>query len=214
MQSTLLTGLTILLPLLIIFTVFNWIAAFIVKILRPFTNSLINHTSVSVIVAHVIVVTCFLTICFLVGYYTKTKIGKEMYEKLELKLLMRIPGYKMIKQTIMQFRGSKRTPFSSVAVVRLYNNETLMTAFITDEHDNGSYTVFVPTGPNPASGNIYHVEQDQLTKIDASVEDTMRSIFGCGAGSSTILKYKVKNDSSEVVHSMSAENGMDIKQAS
>ncbi len=137
-----------------------------------------------------------------------------MYEKLELKLLMRIPGYKMIKQTIMQFRGSKRTPFSSVAVVRLYNNETLMTAFITDEHDNGSYTVFVPTGPNPASGNIYHVEQDQLTKIDASVEDTMRSIFGCGAGSSTILKYKVKNDSSEVVHSMSAENGMDIKQAS
>ena len=214
MQSTLLTGLTILLPLLIIFTVFNWIAAFIVKILRPFTNSLINHTSVSVVAAHVIVITCFLTICFLVGYYTKTQIGKEMYEKLELKLLMRIPGYKMIKQTIMQFRGSKKTPFSSVAVVRLYNNETLMTAFITDEHDNGSYTVFVPTGPNPASGNIYHVEQDQLTKLDASVEDTMRSIFGCGAGSSTILKYKVENNPSKVVHDINADNEVDIKQAS
>lgn len=213
-QSTWLTGLTILLPLLIVLTVFNWIAAFIVKLLSPFTHSLINRTGVSVIAAHVIVILGFLTVCLLVGYYTNTKAGKGMYEKLELKLLMRIPGYKMVKQTLMQFGGGKKTPFSSVALVRLYNNETLMTAFITDEHDNGSYTVFVPTGPNPASGNIYHVEQDQLTKIDVSVEDTMRSIFGCGAGSSSILKYSVKNDQSEVVQDMSPDNEVDIKQAS
>lgn len=213
-QSTLFTGLTIILPLLIIFTVFNWIAAFVIKILSPFTNSLINHTGVSAVEAHVIVVMSFLAVCLLLGYYTKTESGKEAYEKLELKLLMRIPGYKMVKQTLMQFVVSKKAPFSSVALVRLYNNETLMTAFITDEHINGSYTVFVPTGPNPASGNIYHVEKDQLTKVDASVEDTMRSIFGCGAGSSNVLKYKIENDQSELVHKMNADNDVDIKQAS
>lgn len=192
-QSTLFAGFTILLPLLVVFTLFNWVLAFIVKILSPFTNSFVNHTGVSIITAHIIVVTGFLSTCFILGYYTKTTVGKEVYEKIELKLLIRIPGYRIIKETLKQFLGQKNTPFSSVALVRLYDNETLVTAFVTDEHENGTYTVFVPTGPNPTSGNIYHVDKTQLIKVNASVEDTMRSILGCGAGSYNVLKFNVKD---------------------
>jgi uncharacterized membrane protein len=62
-----------------------------------------------------------------------------------------------------------------------------MTAFITDTHQNGRYTVFVPTGPNPTSGLIFHIPQEYVHPVGVSVEAAMRSVIGCGAGSADLL---------------------------
>jgi uncharacterized membrane protein len=82
---------------------------------------------------------------------------------------------------------SRPSPFSSVALARIFDNDTLVTAFVTDRHVDGSYTVFVPTGPNPTSGGIYHLKAENVFPVDVSVEDAMRSIISCGAGSSTLI---------------------------
>jgi hypothetical protein len=37
------------------------------------------------------------------------------------------------KEAVMQFPGKKKYPFSSIVLVRAYDNETMMTGFITDE---------------------------------------------------------------------------------
>ena len=63
-----------------------------------------------------------------------------------------------------------------------------MTGFITDSHDNGRYTIFVPTGPNPTSGLIFHLPPKYVHPVKVSVEETLRSVIGCGAGSSNIFK--------------------------
>jgi len=75
-----------------------------------------------------------------------------------------------------------------VALVQIYGNDTLASAFVTDTHEDGSYTVFVPTGPNPTSGNIYHLPAHHVHPVDVSVEDAMRSIISCGAGSTLLVK--------------------------
>ena len=91
------------------------------------------------------------------------------------------------RETVLQLLGRRKSPFSSVAFVQLFENNTLVTAFVTDEHDDGSYTVFVPTGPNPTSGQIFHLEGRFVHPIAVGVDDTMRSIISCGAGSSTLI---------------------------
>ena len=91
------------------------------------------------------------------------------------------------KETVVQFLGDKKSPFSSVALVQIFGNETLVSAFVTDTHDNGDYTVFVPTGPNPTSGNIYHVKSRFVHPVDVPVEEAMRSIISCGAGSAGLI---------------------------
>ena len=63
-----------------------------------------------------------------------------------------------------------------------------MTAFVTDDSQEDMWTVFVPTGPNPTSGNIYHLPVSTITVIDISVETAMRSIISCGAGSASLLE--------------------------
>ena len=62
---------------------------------------------------------------------------------------------------------------------------------MTDRHEDGSFTVFVPTGPNPTSGNIFHMPASYVSLVDHPVESTMRSIISCGAGSAELVA-KVK----------------------
>jgi uncharacterized membrane protein len=53
-------------------------------------------------------------------------------------------------------------------------------------------TVFVPTGPNPTSGLIYHVPKDRVTKTDAAVDLAMKTIISCGAGSAGVFELVTK----------------------
>jgi uncharacterized membrane protein len=70
--------------------------------------------------------------------------------------------------------------------VDIFNTGTLMTGFITD--DQGEIiTVFVPTGPNPTSGLIYHLPRARVLKTNASVDSGMKSIISCGAGSAEVF---------------------------
>ena len=101
----------------------------------------------------------------------------------------------MIKETVSQFIGNKKSPFSSVALAQIFGNETLVTVFVTDEHPDGSFTVFMPTGPNPTSGNIYHLKGDFVHPVDVPVEAAMKSIISCGAGSEKLVgSYLEKNN--------------------
>ncbi|MFO7665525.1 MAG: DUF502 domain-containing protein, partial [Desulfobacterales bacterium] len=126
---------------------------------------------------------------FIIGIIVKTKIGKFIHENLERRILKTAPGYSTIKEIVMQLIG-KKFPFSSVALVRLFQNDTLMTAFITDTHEDGSCTVFIPTAPNPTSGFVYHVKNEYIQHVNISVEEAMRSIITCGAGSNKILNNR------------------------
>ncbi|HJX71795.1 MAG TPA: hypothetical protein VJ346_07580 [Bacteroidales bacterium] len=62
--------------------------------------------------------------------------------------------------------------------------------FITDKQEN-YYTVFAHTAPNPTSGNIYHIRKDKLIHTSTKIEDGMKTIIGCGSGSSEIFMNRV-----------------------
>jgi len=193
---SLLGGLVVILPVALLAITFTWILNFIRKFINPIANLILNIIEITglrfpsymkELFADIIAILVILIICFIVGVIVRTKVGKYLHKQVEKRILARFPLYNLFRETILQFFGTKRMPFSKVAVANIYGNETMVTAFITDEHDNGMVTVFVPTGPNPTSGNIYHLKEEFVHPIDAPVEDTMRSIISCGAGSRNIL---------------------------
>ena len=83
-----------------------------------------------------------LGVCFAVGIMVRTQIGKWLHTGLEQILMKRIPGYMLIKETVSQFLGAKKTPFSTVALVRLFDNDTLVTCFVTDEYPGRLYGLY------------------------------------------------------------------------
>ena len=186
-RSTLLGGLVAVLPMALIFLFFRWIFNLIKKYLEPIVNLIEVDTQIQQVILYIIVIAAILALFFFIGLIIRTRLGRFVNNVLEEKYLMKIPGYKIARDTVMQFFGGNKSFFSEVVLVDIFNSGTLMTGFITDDH--GTYvTVFVPTGPNPTSGNIYHVKKEKVTKTSAAVDNGMKSIISCGAGSKEIFE--------------------------
>ncbi len=186
-KTTLIGGLVVILPATIIVGVFTWLIRKVTDLIQPLTDILLAKSSIAEILADLIVIAMIIGFCFLLGMAVKTGVGKFVQNKLEAKLTRFAPGYSLVKETVLQFLGKKKSPFSSVALVQIFENRTLATAFVTEEHEGDMYSVFIPTGPNPTSGQIYHLEGTYVHPVDVKVEDAMRSIISCGAGSGPLV---------------------------
>lgn len=193
-RTTALGGVVAILPLILIFILFRWIANIIQRSLEPLV-SLINTESELVITGlYVLAVIAIILLFFLLGLFIQTRMGHFFRTVFEDQYLSKIPGYKMARETVMQFFGKNKSFFREVVLVDIFNSGTLMTGFITDDHEDSEYlTVFVPTGPNPTSGNIYHVHKAKTVRTNTTVDTGMKSIISCGAGSSNIFKSRKEN---------------------
>ncbi|MDX9924599.1 MAG: DUF502 domain-containing protein [Ignavibacteriaceae bacterium] len=195
-RTTLFGGFLIVLPIIVLIFVLKWFFDFLTSYIRPITNLLIETTNIERVVASLIAIAIMLIIFFIVGLIVQTKIGKIFFEFMEERFLKRVPLYKIIKETVIQLFGGEKILFKGVALVRPFGNDTLITAFITDQIDD-YYTVFVPSAPAPTGGYIYHIHKDNVTIIDYPVEEAMRTVLSLGAGSKVLLNKKIQINPSE-----------------
>lgn len=185
--TSLLGGLIVILPVTIIAFVFAWIFHFVTGLIQPLTNVLLAQSSIWEWAAHLLVIVIITFFCFLVGVFVRTRLGRVIHRQVENRLLKVAPGYNLIKETLRQLLGNQRSFFSRVAVVKIFG-ETMTTAFITDEHADGSYTIFIPQAPTPTSGSIFHLPGECVFPVDVSMDTAMKSIISCGGGSQPIME--------------------------
>jgi uncharacterized membrane protein len=190
LKTTILGGVIVILPVVLTFFFLRWLFIFATGLIEPLTRMLMEQSKMQKVVADIIVIAVIVLVCFLIGLVVKTRFGRFLYITLEDKILEVAPGYNLFKETIKQILGKDRTPFSTVALVQVFGSScnTMMTGFVTDEHPDGYYTVFIPSALTPTSGLIYHVEKQYVHIVDASVEDTMRIVISCGMGSKNLLE--------------------------
>jgi uncharacterized membrane protein len=183
LKTTFFGGFLVVLPIFVLIFVLNWFYEFLIENISPITKVLIQTTRVNEVVAAVIAVIIIMLLFFLVGLLVQTRLGKFFFEMFEERVLKRIPIYRIIKETVIQLFGGEKMIFKGVALVKPFHNDTLITAFITDESPNGYITVFVPSSPAPTGGYIYHIKKEYVTKINYPVEQAMRTVLSLGAGS-------------------------------
>ena len=187
--KALLGGVLVLLPVTILLGAFNWVFKFVTDMIQPLTDAVVKSNGMPEVVGDGIVVLLIAIVCFVVGTLVTTGAGKWLHAFIDDNLARFAPGYKLTKGIVGQFLGDKSTsPFTNgeVAKAKIFgiDSDTTVTALVTCKHEDGSYTVFVPTGPNPTSGNMYHLPEDQVELFpEASVESMMKTIIACGAGS-------------------------------
>ena len=195
LKTTMLGGVLVVLPIVILILVFKWLYEFVADKIKPLTYLLSETVKLQEFVASALALILILLTFFLVGLLVKTRLGRFSIEKLETKFLSKLPLYKFIKETILQLVSNEKNLFKNVALVKLFGNETRVTAFITDEHDDGSYTVFVPSGPAPTAGFIYHLTRNNVQIVNYPIDKAMRTIFSVGLGSKELLILSKNADS-------------------
>lgn len=186
-------GVLVLLPLVILGFFFHWAFNFITDLIQPITDALNTRFAMPELIADLIALILLLVTCFIIGTLVSTGVGKWLHDRFDKYLSKLAPGYRLIKEIIGQFMGDpESSPFGRGEVVRvkLFGEDcpTTVTAIVTGRHADGTVTIFMPTGPNPTSGNIYHLPQNLVEEIPhASVEAMMKSIIACGAGSEKLF---------------------------
>ncbi|MFV1973548.1 MAG: DUF502 domain-containing protein [Thiohalobacterales bacterium] len=189
LKTSLIGGLVVILPVTILVSVSLWLFGLITNWIKPLSDALRSYSEYNELITDLFAIFLIVFTCFFVGVLVRTRLGGFLFRTIENRILKLIPGYSMIKETVLQvFANRDESPFSSVALAQIYGNDTLATVFITDKHADGSFTVFMPTGPNPTSGLIFHLKREYVHPVDIPVQDAMRSIISCGAGTHRLLE--------------------------
>jgi len=193
LRTTLIGGVVALAPLTLIVLLFRWVINLIGRGLTPLVDTIVQDPNPNPYFKFAVYLLSFAAILFLffiIGLVIRSRWFKFL-NKAEDRYLLKIPGYKIAKETVQQFFGKHKSFFKEVVLVDIFNTGVLMTGFITD--DQGEViSVFVPTGPNPTSGNIYHMPKERVLKTSATVEVGMKTIISCGAGSSEVFASRTE----------------------
>lgn len=188
LRTTLIGGVVALAPLTLIVLLFRWMINVIGRLLTPLVDTILQDPNPNPYYKFALYLISFLAILlifFIIGLIVRTRLSRFL-NRAEDRYLLKIPGYKLAKETVQQFFGKNRSFFKEVVLVDIFNSGALMTGFITEDQGD-IISVFVPTGPNPTSGNIYHLQKDRVTRTTAPVDVGMKTIISCGAGSAEVF---------------------------
>jgi len=187
-KQSLIGGLVVLLPLAILVVVFKWVYGVAADMTSPIASVLIKQFGWSSAVADLLGVIALVIFCFITGRFVTTRLGGWLWNWLENRIISRLPGYRPIREIVVQLLGTgEDSVFSRSEVVRLwvYGTEVDVSVLglVTARHEDGKISVFMPTGPNPTTGFIYLVDEELVTyHPELKIDQFMKLIIACGAG--------------------------------
>lgn len=125
-----------------------------------------------------------------VGRLTRYYVGKKVIEMLD-RTLLRVPLLNKIYITIKQVNEaftSNKSAFKQVVLIEFPRPGHRAVGFITGEQDEAFHqggprtiSVFIPTTPNPTSGFLILVPENEVRKLDISVAEGIKFIVSLGA---------------------------------
>jgi len=180
--TTLIGGVTIILPFTLFILAARIVFRFILSAVTPISKLIPISAIENQHLLNLIAFGILLVFCFSLGLTVRTRAGSAFFNYIEKNVFFHLPFYKIIKETVSQFTGRSEIPFKRVVLVDAFGSGTKMIGFVADEHKDGDLTVFVPTGPNPTNGFIFHLHPKQVEFTDLKPEDAMRTIIGVGIG--------------------------------
>ncbi len=193
-RNVFITGLLVTLP--IAFTIFilnflfktldNWLSPGITKLLILAGTPILEDFRLPGLGVAVTVL-----IIFLVGVLTKNIFGAKLVQLGEM-IVEKIPivrnVYTGAKQVVTTIAHTDTNAFSRVVLVEFPRKEIYAMGFVTSETkgevqallEGDVVSVFVPTTPNPTSGFLVFIAQDEIIDLSMSVEEGIKLIISCG----------------------------------
>jgi len=187
LKARMISGLLVILPLVITLFVLKWgfaaLTAFVLPLIKeiPVLRELPNGV--------LLVISTFiaLLLIYLVGMFTTHFLGRRLI-KLGEDLMMKLPIVKSVysasKQVMDTFSSSTKAAFSATVLVAFPHPGSLAVGFVTgtilDPDGRTLYRIFVATTPNPTSGFLILLPEENVTFTDISVENGIKMIVSGG----------------------------------
>jgi uncharacterized membrane protein len=174
--STLVGGLLILVPLYLAVLLLLKAMASVAGIVAPLAKLLPEWFPA----AQVLSIALVLVVAFLIGVALRTGVGRIVRERIETSFFERIPGYALLRSLTQQLAGQGKENVWKPALVEI--EEALVPAFIIEVHDDGRFTVFVPSVPTPLAGAVYVLTPERVHPLDVPFTQGVKPLSRWGSG--------------------------------
>jgi uncharacterized membrane protein len=173
-------GLLVMVPLGATVLILVWLFNSIDHILQPIINRLVGHDIAGVGFGVTII------LIYLAGVIATNVIGHRII-KWGDSLLDRVPIFRLVYRSLRQILASFSVPnntFMQVVMVDFPHKGMKAIAFVTNEvtgqDGKKNYTILIPTAPNPTTGFMEIVREEDVTPTKISVDEAIKMIVSAG----------------------------------
>ena len=177
-KTTLIGGVLIVLPIYVCVLLLLKAVSGLLAAVKPITASIPAAVEFKQLLAILVLI----AICFITGIIVRTGPGLRAKNALEGAVLVKLPGYTLLRGLAGRVAGRADEPTFAPALVEI--EEALVPALIIEKLPNDLYTVLVPSVPTPMAGAVYILTSDRVHPVDVSFATALRvfSKWGAGAG--------------------------------
>ena len=179
--NTLLAGLLVILPVYLTILLLLKAMKTAAGMVRPLVGLLPDWFPAQYVLSFLLV----LILCFLVGIVVRTSMGQAARNRIESSVLQKIPGYTLFRSMTRQLAGDSGETAWKAALVEI--EDALVPAFIIEELDDGSFTVFVPSVPTPMAGAVYILAAHRVHLLDVPFTQILKTVSRWGSGSKDLV---------------------------
>jgi len=181
LKTTVIGGLLVIVPVVAVVALVGRMIASFFAALEPIASRLPGGPIVRDLASIVLIV----TICFLAGLIARTAVGAGLRRMAE-RWLERIPGFTLMRSLVRRVAGEEEGTRFQVALAEI--EDALVPAFLIEEHEDGSYTVFVPAVPTPMAGAIYVLPRARVHPVDVPFATAIKCFTRWGEGTGELLR--------------------------
>ena len=180
LKSTLLGGLFVLLPLMLLWIGLKEIGGLLVEMATPIADLFPPGVFDNLTAPGVIALLLIVGSSFILGLATKAAWLRNIGRNIEKSILNRVPMYRMLKIVSSALIGSDTGDV----------NPALLTdgagggdpCYVIEKHKDGRATVLLPWSPASFAGSIKVVHQSNLEYLSCSLDEYSRSLSQIGVG--------------------------------
>jgi uncharacterized membrane protein len=176
-----LTGLLVIVPLGATILILYWIFTSIDNILQPLIRLIVGHNVTGVGFGVTIL------LIYLAGVIARNVVGRRIMRYGD-SLLNRVPIFRLlyrgIRQILTSFSISDKTGFMQVVLVEFPRKGMRAIGFVTnevtDEAGEKLLNVLIPNAPNPTTGFLEIVKEEDVIRTNISIDDAVKMVISAG----------------------------------
>lgn len=213
MKRYFITGLAILLPVTLTLVVVAFIFNLLTEPFLGIAQSILGHydlldkgflflsaSQLQTFISQFLILILIIAFTILLGAIARWFFVRSLIRFWDM-IVHKIPVvrtiYKACQDVIQTIFTSKTSAFKQVVMVRFPSPESQTIGLVTRddlpgfEHlGDNIVAVFIPTTPNPTSGFLVIVKQEDVIPLDMTVEDAFKYVVSCGVIMPTFRKYE------------------------
>jgi len=191
--TTVIGGLLFLVPIVFLGFILTKAAGFMMIIAKPLAAWIPVDSIGGVALANFIAIAAVIFVCFLAGLVARHALAGKFVKNLESNVLMKIPGYSMVKGIVS---GIDQSSTEALKPVALQFGSAERVGFEMQKLPDGRSVVYIPSAPSPWSGITQILPPEQVTYLDVPVTRIIEITESFGHGMGDLLEAKIEGPES------------------